>query len=226
MVPNASDLARRRAVFVAGVRLLALLAFWVGFTPLAVWLGVGLAEQSFFQSYNLPPFIFGLVVIAAAVGLWLLARPLAALALPHKNGAGCPGCGYDVRGATTPRCPECGLILTDEFRADDVAPGPSQHPAARLAITQGLMAGTARLIAALAFLPLVCAAGLSVVALISELNNRYSGSEDYAVFVVLILTFASMLALCVVPWILPGWVGRRLAPASRKPLAAPPPETP
>ncbi|CAG0964286.1 hypothetical protein PHYC_00897 [Phycisphaerales bacterium] len=28
----------------------------------------------------------------------------------------CPGCGYDLRGLTTPRCPECNQLLTLRVR--------------------------------------------------------------------------------------------------------------
>ena len=226
MVPNASDLARRRSVFVGCVRIIAVLAFGVGFTPVAMWFGIGVAEGSLFEPYNLPPLVFGLIVVGASAALWFMGGPLAALALPHKRGSGCPACGYDVRDAPTARCPECGLLLTDEFRADTVAPGPSHHPAARLAIAQGLMAGVARLLAAVAFLPLGCGVALSTIALVNAITNDYSDKEEYAVFGVLAMTFAAGTLLCLVPWVFPGWVGRRLAPAHTLARSAPPPPSP
>ncbi|MAY75906.1 MAG: hypothetical protein CMJ31_14535 [Phycisphaerae bacterium] len=115
MIPNASDLARRRQVIITVFRMIAvapvlLMLFitamivgqslqWGGMDKEA-WIGVGVVN--------------GLGLTAFSI-LFFFLPAIAGVFLPRRRTPSCPFCDYQLEGLAEPRCPECGNPLTPEF---------------------------------------------------------------------------------------------------------------
>jgi hypothetical protein len=79
-----------------------------------------------------------LAMFGAGVALWLVRIPIRRSLRESLIACGmplCMHCGYDVRGQTDPRCPECGRDfdpklrdLWESLRASELAPTPNQQP--------------------------------------------------------------------------------------------------
>ena len=99
---------------------------WRFFVPVILAIPFGLLMMKFvgFIQIRLPfgPHILGVVISGALIGLaqgaliatfinWSYRKPLQRFLREKLNSLGiptCVHCGYDTRGLTVPRCPECG----------------------------------------------------------------------------------------------------------------------
>ena len=68
--------------------------------------GALVALQQFLQDNHL--WMLGLGLYLFLGGKWVAKQITRGLAVPGM----CPGCGYDVRGLESSRCPECGAKVT------------------------------------------------------------------------------------------------------------------
>lgn len=154
MVPNASDLARRRLTVVGVVRVLSILVWTLATVPIIVAIAFAITEDVPAEAIAVA-FVFGAGGGVVGLILWATAPGLSSLVLPTPRAHACPRCRYDLRSITEPRCPECGTLLTEEFLPGHVAPGPSASPPARALgaqITTLLLGRLLAIIAALGFL--------------------------------------------------------------------------
>ena len=116
MVPNASEITRRRVTAATVLRLIAVFVSLFAMIPI-IALGVQIAEGGFRWRFNR----FGPFIIAAAIiltttfVLWILTPWITRLMIRVPRVAVCPNCRFKLEGLMTPRCNECGYTLTAEF---------------------------------------------------------------------------------------------------------------
>lgn len=127
MIPNASEITRRRLTAGTVIRL-ASIAVWVaGLLPLGVTTFVVITFPKPNGSVPEEAVAWGLITLFAAGGgftLWRGASRLTRVMIPMRRKIHCPACDYVIEGLTEPLCPECGLALTTEF----LAVPPPKHP--------------------------------------------------------------------------------------------------
>ena len=227
MVPNASDLARRRLTALAVVRAMALIAWGITSIPVIGILAIIAASGG----RDMEPMIAMCIIAIAGGGIgaafWFAAPALARWMLPTPRAHACPRCSYDLRSITEPRCPECGTVLTEEFIPDHVAPGPTATPLGTLRTAQltGLLVG--RLLGVLAGL------GFGAALLAGSMQLLFPrdwwDEEDYFAAILWTGYSALGLALCAFPVLLPGRFTRWLVPVRLLPMLTelgPPPFQP
>jgi len=164
MVPNASEMARRRLTARTAIRFACALVLLITLFPFVSWLSEGLRDGDFFDfSYYLGRIILTGIFLVLPVVIWLLQGVLARWLVPMPRAVCCPGCGQDTSGLVEQRCPECGLPLTAEF-LDPTRP-PEFH-------TDGPALGmkrreTAAIVFRVIGIPFVCFMALYWIALIA-----------------------------------------------------------
>ena len=214
------------------LRLFALLVAFGGGCMVMITIAVTLPRFDFVDEDFVVPFGIGLGIAGLALILWKASPWLARKALPRPTRVLCPSCGYDLEGAVSHRCNECGLALSEEFRSGDIAQAqdaPRQtdsepaslsyskptHPAQRLMALQGTMAAAARTLGAF-LIPVLIVPTLPL--LIASTLALQDASIDVLQLIAMLSTLLGLglgLVLCFVPWFWPRWTGRRLAPAIR-----------
>ncbi len=70
---------------------------------------------------------WAVINLVAGAALIIYAEPIACLLSPVRRQPKCPACRYSLTAITEPRCPECGLELSDEFLTPQKAAG-SERP--------------------------------------------------------------------------------------------------
>ncbi|MCH8271165.1 MAG: hypothetical protein IH985_08165 [Planctomycetes bacterium] len=115
MIPSAAEIIRKRESAAFILAIFGIVCYLIGLIPLVLWLGEGLRDADLFDlSYYLEQILFAFVFLINAAIFTFLRRPLAAW-LIRPRPLECPACSYRLERLTIPRCPECGLVLTDEF---------------------------------------------------------------------------------------------------------------
>ncbi len=212
---NTSDIAAQHRVVLVAIRLIAVVAMWAGLFPSVVAVAIGISEGNFTDEDQLIPFIIGLGITGVSFLFWKAAPWFARLIIPRPTRVLCPCCGFDVEGAVSPQCNECGLPLSEEFRQGTVMRGPAEHPPAKLFALQGTMTAVARLLAAMAILPTLMYGIGFLVAAVSLINNRHTELAEASTFFMMSCLAVASGGLCLLPWLLPRWTGRKLVPAVR-----------
>ncbi len=125
LIPNASELARRRWTVRTAVRCAALFLASIAILPIVSWATEGFMDDDFFDLWyyadRIALAVFCLIVGAVA---WITQGLLVRLIVPIPKGTRCPRCNHNIAGMHEPVCTECGLELTPEF-IDTIAPGGS-----------------------------------------------------------------------------------------------------
>lgn len=211
-MPNSSDIAAQNRFVLIAIRMCVIVAIWLGLFPMIPAIAIGIGTGDPLDPDTIIPLIMGALAISFATLFWFAAPWLARKVVPNPTRVLCPSCGYDLADVVSDRCNECGLALSEEFRDGTVLQGPAQAPPARLFVLQGIMASVARIVAAVAILPLMVYA---LVILIQTVDANIYSTTDFNVFATFILLSSlGVLACstCLIPWIFPRWTGRRLAP--------------
>lgn len=122
LIPNASELVRRRWTARTGARCAALFLASISILPVVSWATEGYMDGDFFDLWYYADRI-ALAVLCLIIGLiaWLMQGLLARIVVPIPKGARCPKCNHNIEGMTEAVCTECGLKLTPEF-IDGIAP--------------------------------------------------------------------------------------------------------
>lgn len=128
MVPNASELARRRLTAATIVRLVGLLPVFAIMIAWAGFISGNLAEPL----DEAEPWIVmtALAVFAGVItaGIFALAPWVSTKLVPTPRDTRCPACRYVLEGLVEPRCPECGIALTREFMGEPPEPDDGIRP--------------------------------------------------------------------------------------------------
>ena len=125
MIPNASDLARRRQVVITVLRMGAVIPAMIGLGVVSIIAGDGLIDGRFDPSHWVG---IGVVIVAtsiAVITLFFVLPALSRIFVPRRSKPSCPFCDYTLDGLVEPRCPECGGALTPEFMDSPPAHGPT-----------------------------------------------------------------------------------------------------
>lgn len=125
MIPSPAEVVRLRATAGAAVRFVGVLCL--------TWASLGLASQiewairaaNSYGGYDVSWTSLAISALFTLMMLTLVAFPRrwAAWMVPFSDATRCPFCRYPMRGLTEPRCPECGLQLSEEFVTGVPAPG-------------------------------------------------------------------------------------------------------
>lgn len=116
MIPNASEIERRRLTVRSVLRLAGLFFIFLTLIPISSWLAEGIADGDLFElSYYADRIAIAVLFVILAATLLLGERLLVRFLVPIQRNARCPACRYRIEGVETPICTECGLQLTDEF---------------------------------------------------------------------------------------------------------------
>lgn len=182
MVPNPSEVHRRRLFTAASLRFLAVLAALpMVVAPLALVAALLLTEDYFSLDEALGPVIFAGLAAAGCATLWALAPMLSRQMVPKPQASRCPGCGYSCEGLPTDRCPECSIRLPAEFF--DVAAGPATS-LSHEAFVRRCQIVVALIVRLVGILPLTFGIVLLVMAIVEFVNragawdDRYNGPWD------------------------------------------------
>ncbi len=215
LMANTSDIAAQHRVVLVAIRLIAVLVMWAGLFPAVVAVAIAIAERDFTDEDQLIPFILGVGITGVSFLFWKAAPWFARKAIPNPLRVLCPCCGFDLEGAVSEQCNECGLPLSEEFRRGTVLQGPAQNPPAKLFALQGTMTAVARLLAAIMMLPSLMYALGFLVAAVNAFNRRHANLAEAGTLFTMACLAVAAGGLCLLPWLLPRWTGRQLAPAVR-----------
>ncbi len=120
MIPTTGAIMEKRHACRRRLRYTALYLMTTSTIFLAVWV----AQSLFTREWWWSGMAYSLAFAAPAVPLWLFDRWIARFIVPMPQSI-CPGCGYRLEALTTPRCPECGVMLPPVFtRQNDRAESP------------------------------------------------------------------------------------------------------
>ena len=116
MVPNASEITRRRLAAATVLRLGATAFAHAAVAPLIVFI-VQIIDGYRVRSFgDWGPFVIpALIIWSVACTVWVLAPWAARLMIRVPRVSVCPNCRYKLEGLMTPACLECGYTLTPEF---------------------------------------------------------------------------------------------------------------
>ena len=220
MVPNASELARRRHTLVTVFRLLALIPSGLTLVVISagIWVGFENTRFGFFDWRDYIGFgIFTTLGLSAAAFAWWGLPLLAGLFVPRVRDLRCPFCNYKLEGLTEPRCPECGQPLTPEFMGQPPqhSAEPADPPALAVERLRAIMHPTVRVIGCLGAglfggLSLV----LAPVAFVTYNNQNYPGEWIFPA--AWLFGLALPVATFSFVWLLmPRLITRWLVPAPR-----------
>ena len=204
MVPNASEITRRRLTAATVIRLLAVLILAFGLIPMTA-LGVEYAEGWIdwhdFDEWG-PYFVAFAILAGASAAVWCLAPWAARLMIRVPRVPVCPNCRYKLEHLVTPQCTECGYTLTPEF----LSTASEREEGLREPDTVWLrqIATLVLRLGAGAFLPIGCIGCFITAVDAIQRNGWQSWSVVYAwAFVTLLAAgvtlFASNLSLLMVP---------------------------
>ncbi len=218
MVPNASDLARRRYTVLGVLRVFAVLTWLATTGPVILMLSI-IATGDAGDEPAIAAFFIGIGGGIVGLALWLIAPWLSERILPPPRAHACSRCGYDLRSITEPRCPECGTALTEEFLPDHVAAGPTSTGLGLERNAQLVVALIGRAIGILLVLGFGAAALGSAVWFIDE-----PGADAWIAALWLVYSLGGML-VGAVPLVFPRPFARVFVPRGLAlPAAQPPPE--
>lgn len=116
---------RYKTLFRLGLKLIGVYLFFVGLQAIIFGLLSAVVQVYFLQAGAMPQWdwwtwvapISGVFNLLMGMYLFFRGRWIVDLAIP-SNRPYCPQCAYDLQGAVSGRCPECGT----PFRVEDVAP--------------------------------------------------------------------------------------------------------
>ncbi len=215
MIPNASEVVRRRWVFVSVLRLLGVVGVLVALPAAALWIAEGVRDDDLLDiTYYWPRMLMSLSGFGAAFVALLGAKRVSRWIVPARTTTSCPRCWYRLEGLVEPICPECGLTLTPEFMGgtrEEPAPEPR---AVRLVKIRDLMTPWVRLVGLLMVLTYGLYAFVVSVGLLVDAPN------DPATLIGLWITviFAWIVLIGGVGMIIRGeWVSAMLVPRVRGP---------
>lgn len=116
MVPDASEITRRRITAATVIRLGALAVAHTAFIPIMVLI-VEILEGYMSHTFSdWAPFLIPVGVIwSVAFTVWCLAPWIARVMVRVPRVPVCPNCRFKLEGLMAPTCLECGYTLTPEF---------------------------------------------------------------------------------------------------------------
>ncbi|USN99847.1 MAG: hypothetical protein H6810_04070 [Phycisphaeraceae bacterium] len=192
MIPDASEITRRRVTAATVLRLLAITAFLIAFIPIGAWIIPGIIDGDLFElDYYMYPLVTAVFIFIVASITWLVSPWLARLSVPVPRNKVCPACLYRIEGLNTPQCPECGLSLTDEFLSNTRPLHQLRHASNTVYLRQ-IVAAILRVVAAItAFIMLISIAFMAVV----HVTYGYTQWSEYAGPVIAILAAAPLYLL-------------------------------
>jgi hypothetical protein len=130
MLPDASEIVRRRLTAFAVLRVIALVCMLPAVGPLAFLASEALDPRFNRSSFwsDLPASVAVIIVmLLPGFSIWWGARWFARWMVPVHARPRCPRCDYALEGLTEPVCPECGLPLTREFMPGSPPPPPASR---------------------------------------------------------------------------------------------------
>ncbi len=126
MIPNASEVIRRRWTIATVLRVLSIPVFLSAAIPILSWIAEGIQDSDLLDvSWYWPRMFSGAVLMIGGAAGFALAGLIARFVVPARDGVRCPRCRYRLEGLVEARCPECGLTLTPEFLG---VPGEPDKP--------------------------------------------------------------------------------------------------
>ncbi|MEM0983153.1 MAG: hypothetical protein AAGI17_04285 [Planctomycetota bacterium] len=200
MIPDASEIVRRRWAVAIALRVCAIVPLSVGTGMLVWWLSEGIMDGDLlWMGYYGARIIAGGVQVGFALLFLAFAAPLSRLFVPIVKSLRCPNCRYEIAGLVQPGCPECGLELTEEFLGGHRSPKPSYSPEERRVMLVQTFVPILRIAAA----PLLLWFLLASVSLwIAAINSVLAGPSNRPLLADeldwLSLFFAVILSLCSV----------------------------
>lgn len=116
MIPNASEITRRRLTASMLIRMLAVLVLHGSMVPIIIMSVLIVDGEISGAGHDWFPFIIAAAIPASiAVTVWCLAPWVARLMIRVPRLAVCPACQFKLDGLMAPQCTECGYTLTPEF---------------------------------------------------------------------------------------------------------------
>ncbi|MFG0247038.1 MAG: hypothetical protein ACF8MF_13395 [Phycisphaerales bacterium JB052] len=116
LIPNASEIARRKWTVRIGVRAIALLFATLSLWPIVSWLTEGYMDNDTWNmGYYADRVAIAVFLLIIASVAWFTQKPISRMLVPIPKGTRCPKCNHRIEGMTEPICTECGLELTPEF---------------------------------------------------------------------------------------------------------------
>lgn len=228
MIPNASELARRRHTLITVFRLLALIP--LGLTLPVLGIGTYFVFESILYDYFdwtevVLPAVLILTGLGAAAASWFLLPMCSGLFVPRTRELRCPFCTYQLHGLTEPRCPECGQPLTPEFMGLPPAHDPAHAPSQAIAqSTEPPQIGVERMRATMTavarltgFVVASASALITMGFLLSTIIASELGSgQSWLILLIWSLCFGLLaLPLGLLPLLFPARMARWLVPPLR-----------
>lgn len=220
MIPDASELTRRRLTAQTIIRLLAVLPALAAVGSLGVMCSViALDIVSAFgvlRLWDVVPFLaFAVVLGLAAWGLVALSGRLSRLIVPASTRPRCPACGYTVEGLSDPVCPECSAALTAEFmgRPPSSDPGP-RPPVYRAGDAMLFFTPTVRLLGGGLAVLFATLTAIFVSIWVTEMLDYGPGDPEAVGLLVMAAFFSLMFLLSGLVLLAGGRVARWLVPAA------------
>lgn len=142
MVPTAEQTAVNRQLAAGACRLVGLvmvltaLYTWIGQIEFGTVYGTGQASPGggslgqiatliWYSTYWYP-----CALVLLGIVFWCAADRIAKRLVRLPKSSTCPGCGYSLRAMTDPRCPECGLTLSEAFMPERAGHGDNSDAGA------------------------------------------------------------------------------------------------
>ena len=205
MIPNASEITRRRLTASMILRMLAVVVLLFAMIPLIV-LGVELVSgyNSWISTLSdaLPYLVGSGIPSVVSITLWLLAPWAARLMIRVPRVAVCPNCKYKLEGLMSPQCTECGYTLTPEFMTTPDEREAGRHEPDTVLLRQ-ISTLVVRLVSGIFFLISMSASFGSAVAVIENPGwNSWYTVYTWAwisLVTIAILIFARRLSIMFVP---------------------------